>query len=115
MSGPRGRRRIVSAAITILIAAALAGCGGEGDGSADGSGQGVQLGDPVSLADCTDWNDGSVDERFGMTVQDAAADGATLTVLSSFGVVLVPVMLAYQAWSWWLFSGRVRAESPGYL
>ncbi|MGP3975607.1 cytochrome d ubiquinol oxidase subunit II [Streptomyces sp. 8N114] len=57
----------------------------------------------------------SVDERFGMTVQDAAADGATLTVLSSFGVVLVPVMLAYQAWSWWLFSGRVRAESPGYL
>ncbi|UNZ16122.1 cytochrome d ubiquinol oxidase subunit II [Streptomyces sp. 891-h] len=57
----------------------------------------------------------TVDERFGMTVHEAAADGATLTVLSAFGVVLIPLMVAYQAWSWWLFGGRVRAGSPGYL
>jgi hypothetical protein len=52
-------------ALLILIAlVALAGCGG-GDGSAQRSLQGPQLGDPINLADCRDWNAGTVDERLG--------------------------------------------------
>ncbi|GAA2277247.1 cytochrome d ubiquinol oxidase subunit II [Nonomuraea roseoviolacea subsp. roseoviolacea] len=42
----------------------------------------------------------------GLSVAEAAADGATLRILTVFGVVLVPVILAYQAWSWWAL--RVR-------
>jgi cytochrome d ubiquinol oxidase subunit II len=55
----------------------------------------------------------TVDPRFGMTVTDAAADGATLAPLTAFGVVVLPVVLAYQAWSWWVFRGRV--DSPGWF
>lgn len=65
MASRRLRRGAVSAGSATLIVAALAGCGGEGDGSSGGSGQGVQLGDPINLADCTDWNEGSVEERLG--------------------------------------------------
>ena len=55
----------------------------------------------------------TVDPRFGMTVADGAADGATLTLLTGFGVVVIPLVLAYQAWSWWAFRGRV--DSPGWF
>ncbi|NUW35739.1 cytochrome d ubiquinol oxidase subunit II [Nonomuraea sp. SMC257] len=42
----------------------------------------------------------------GLSVAEAAADGATLQILTAFGVVLIPVILAYQAWSWWVFRAR---------
>ncbi|MFW5418778.1 cytochrome d ubiquinol oxidase subunit II [Nocardiopsis sp. CNT-189] len=51
----------------------------------------------------------------GMSLADAAADGATLAVLSGFGVAVVPLMLAYQAAGWWAFRGRVDHRSPSYL
>jgi hypothetical protein len=52
-------------ALLILIAlVALAGCGDD-DGSAQRSLQGPQLDDPINLADCRDWNQGSVDEKLG--------------------------------------------------
>lgn len=55
-----------SAAATILLVGllTLAGCGGsDGDDSA-GDG-GVALDEPVQLANCTDWEEGSVEERLG--------------------------------------------------
>jgi cytochrome d ubiquinol oxidase subunit II len=55
----------------------------------------------------------TVDPRLGMTVAHGAADGATLALLAGFGVVVLPVVLGYQAWSWWAFRGRV--ESPGWF
>ncbi|WP_327581531.1 cytochrome d ubiquinol oxidase subunit II [Nonomuraea sp. NBC_00507] len=42
----------------------------------------------------------------GLSVAEAAADGTTLQILTAFGVVLIPVILAYQAWSWWAFRTR---------
>jgi cytochrome d ubiquinol oxidase subunit II len=51
----------------------------------------------------------------GMTVGHAVTDGATLQILSVFGVVLVPVILAYQAWSWWAFRGRTGLRHPSYF
>jgi hypothetical protein len=47
-----------------LVAAAIAGCGGD-DGSAQRALEGPQLGDPINLADCRDWNAGTVEERLG--------------------------------------------------
>lgn len=57
----------------------------------------------------------SEEPQFGMTVSEGAADGATLALLTAFGVVLVPVVLAYQAWNWWVFRGRVDDRAPSYF
>lgn len=57
----------------------------------------------------------TVDPRFGLTVAEAAAGGATLTMLGAFAAVIFPVMLAYQAWLWWAFRGRVDRHAPVYF
>ncbi|GHC80434.1 cytochrome d ubiquinol oxidase subunit II [Streptomyces flavofungini] len=51
----------------------------------------------------------------GLTVDHAVTDDATLKILSAFGVLVVPVILAYQAWSWWAFRGRTGLRHPGYF
>jgi len=59
-------RRAIPALLGLATAAALLGCG-DGDTSAEEAQEqfGVNLGVPIQLADCTDWNEGSVDERLG--------------------------------------------------
>ena len=88
MTSRRRLRGVASAAPAILIVAALAGCGGEGDASSGGSGQGVQLGDPINLADCTDWNDGSVEERFGTIAQVREFTGGPIAGTPASGSTL---------------------------
>ncbi|MFF0739570.1 cytochrome d ubiquinol oxidase subunit II [Streptomyces sp. NPDC004111] len=51
----------------------------------------------------------------GLTIQEAVTDGTTLKLLTAFGVVLIPVILAYQAWSWWEFRGRTGLRHPSYF
>ncbi|MEU9607713.1 cytochrome d ubiquinol oxidase subunit II [Streptomyces sp. NPDC048057] len=51
----------------------------------------------------------------GMTIQQAVTDGVTLRILTAFGVVLIPVILAYQVWSWWVFRGRTGRRHPRYF
>ncbi|MFC5722711.1 cytochrome d ubiquinol oxidase subunit II [Streptomyces gamaensis] len=51
----------------------------------------------------------------GLTVSRSAADGATLKLLLAFGVVLIPLILLYQAWSWWMFRGRTGRRHPAYF
>ncbi|MFF7453485.1 cytochrome d ubiquinol oxidase subunit II [Kitasatospora sp. NPDC008115] len=51
----------------------------------------------------------------GLTVDEAVADGATLRLLLGFGVLVVPVILGYQAWSWWAFRGRTGLRHPDYF
>ncbi|MEV8314847.1 cytochrome d ubiquinol oxidase subunit II [Streptomyces sp. NPDC059900] len=51
----------------------------------------------------------------GLTVDHAVTDGATLQILSAFGVLVVPVILAYQSWSWWAFRGRTGRRHPSYF
>ncbi|MEU8892673.1 cytochrome d ubiquinol oxidase subunit II [Streptomyces sp. NPDC048442] len=51
----------------------------------------------------------------GMTIHQAVTDGATLKILTVFGVVLIPVILAYQSWNWWAFRGRTGRRHPSYF
>lgn len=53
-----------SAAVVLLIGLTLAGCDGS-DGDESPAGGEVSLDNPIELADCTDWEEGSVDERLG--------------------------------------------------
>ncbi|MFE5854700.1 cytochrome d ubiquinol oxidase subunit II [Streptomyces sp. NPDC056500] len=51
----------------------------------------------------------------GLTVHEAVADAATLKILTVFAIVVIPVILAYQTWSWWIFRGRTGRRHPSYF
>jgi cytochrome d ubiquinol oxidase subunit II len=48
-----------------------------------------------------------VDPAFDLTVTGAASAPYTLGVLSWIGAVFLPLVIAYQAWSYWVFRRRV--------
>ncbi|MVO90730.1 cytochrome d ubiquinol oxidase subunit 2 [Streptomyces sp. p1417] len=51
----------------------------------------------------------------GLDIGHAVTDAATLRILSGFGVLVVPLILAYQSWSWWAFRGRTGRRHPSYF
>ena len=62
------RRRHAAAAACVLTAAVLAGCGG-GSGTQPQIDVGPNVGEPISLADCNDWNQANTEQRLG-TIND---------------------------------------------
>lgn len=48
---------------------------------------------------------------FDLTIYNASSSLYTLQVMSVIALTLVPVVLAYQAWSYWIFRKRLTAES----
>jgi cytochrome d ubiquinol oxidase subunit II len=55
----------------------------------------------------------STDSAFSMTLNQSASSGYTLTVMTVVAVLLVPVVLAYRAGTYWVFRQRVSAEDFG--
>ncbi|MFU8839883.1 MAG: cytochrome d ubiquinol oxidase subunit II [Nitriliruptoraceae bacterium] len=53
----------------------------------------------------------SIDAGFDITIQNARASDLTLTIMTWATVVFLPIVLAYQAWSYWVFRHRVSRES----
>jgi cytochrome d ubiquinol oxidase subunit II len=53
----------------------------------------------------------SLDPAFDLTVTGAKASDLTLTILSWSALVFVPIVVAYQSWSYWVFRHRVSRES----
>lgn len=45
-----------------------------------------------------------------LTIFNAASTDATLTLMAIAALVFVPVILAYQGWTYWVFRERVRAD-----
>ncbi|GAA3082500.1 cytochrome d ubiquinol oxidase subunit II [Pseudonocardia yunnanensis] len=54
-----------------------------------------------------------VDPAFDLTVAGAASGPYTLGVLSWVGAVFLPLVIAYQAWSYWVFRRRVTRAHVG--
>jgi hypothetical protein len=83
-----GRTGKIAIAATAAAALLAAGCGGD---TADGppSEAGPVLAAPINLADCTDWNNGTPDERVG-TIQQIKnyVGGPASGTGSGTGVVL---------------------------
>jgi cytochrome bd ubiquinol oxidase subunit II len=52
----------------------------------------------------------STSSAFDMTLSQSASSDYTLTVMTVVAVLLVPVVLAYQAWTYWVFRHRVSSE-----
>ncbi len=52
----------------------------------------------------------TTDPAFSLSLPDAASSHYTLTVMTVVAVLLVPVVLLYQGWSYWVFRARLGAE-----
>lgn len=53
----------------------------------------------------------SIDPAFDITISNAKASDLTLTIMSWAALVFVPIVVAYQSWSYWVFRHRVSRES----
>jgi cytochrome d ubiquinol oxidase subunit II len=52
----------------------------------------------------------SLSHRFDMTLEASSSSHYTLSVMTVVAVVLVPVVLLYQGWSYWVFRQRLSAD-----
>lgn len=50
----------------------------------------------------------SIDAAYDLTLADAAAADYPLSVMTVVAVIALPVVLAYQGWSFWVFRARIR-------
>ncbi len=55
----------------------------------------------------------STNPAYSLTLNAAASSSYTLTVMTVVAVLLVPVVLVYQAWTYWVFRRRISAEDFG--
>ena len=55
----------------------------------------------------------STDPAYSMTLNESASSQYTLTVMTVVAVALVPLVLLYQAWTYWVFRHRVGPEDFG--
>ena len=52
----------------------------------------------------------TTDPAFSLTVENASSTPYTLRIMSWVAVIMTPVVLAYQAWSYWVFRKRIGAH-----
>jgi len=55
----------------------------------------------------------STDPAYSLPLAEASSSDYTLTVMSVVALLLVPVVLAYQAWTYWVFRARIGADDFG--
>ena len=53
----------------------------------------------------------STDKAYSLTIFSTSSSHYTLTVMSVVAVALTPVVLVYQAWTYWVFRARLGEES----
>lgn len=53
----------------------------------------------------------STDPAFSLTIENASSSQYTLTVMSWVAVVMIPLVLLYQGWTYWVFRKRVSRKS----
>lgn len=53
----------------------------------------------------------TLDSAYSLTIHNASSSHYTLTVMSWAALICTPVVLGYQAWTYWVFRNRIWAES----
>ena len=53
----------------------------------------------------------SLDPAWSLTIYNAASTAYTLRIMSIVAGIFVPVVLAYQGWTYWVFRHRITAET----
>ena len=63
----------------------------------------------------------STDDAFSLTIHNASSTDYTLKIMTIAALVFTPIVLAYQAWTYWVFRKRIRvehlpaAQDPGHV
>lgn len=57
----------------------------------------------------------SLNHNWDLTVYNASSSPYTLTVMSWIAVTFVPIVLAYQAWNYWIFRRRLSTGAQGHI
>jgi cytochrome d ubiquinol oxidase subunit II len=52
----------------------------------------------------------TVDPAYSLTIHNASSSAYTLTMMSWVAVIFTPLVLAYQAWSYWVFRKRIGVQ-----
>jgi len=52
----------------------------------------------------------STDEAFNLTVENTSSSHYTLVIMTWTAVIMTPVVIAYQAWTYWVFRKRLSVE-----
>ena len=55
----------------------------------------------------------SISAAYSLTTANAASADATLKVMTVVAIIFLPLVLAYQAWTYWVFRKRVTAPATG--
>lgn len=53
----------------------------------------------------------TIDPAFGLTVENASSSQYTLTVMTWVAAIMLPFVLAYQTWTYWVFRKRVSRKN----
>ena len=53
----------------------------------------------------------TTDAAYSLTITNAASSQYTLSIMTVIALVLVPIVLLYQGWTYWVFRHRLTAES----
>ena len=53
----------------------------------------------------------TIDDAFSLTIENASSTPYTLTIMTWTAVIALPLVLAYQAWTYWVFRKRVTRRS----
>ena len=53
----------------------------------------------------------SIDPAASLTIHNASSSAYTLTMMTWVAVICTPIVLAYQAWTYWVFRKRIGVES----
>jgi len=52
----------------------------------------------------------SLNPAWSLTIQNAASSPYTLRTMSIVALIFVPIVLAYQAWTYWVFRKRIESK-----
>ncbi len=53
----------------------------------------------------------TINEAYSLTIENASSSQYTLGVMTWVAVIMIPLVLAYQSWTYWVFRKRIRRES----
>jgi cytochrome bd ubiquinol oxidase subunit II len=52
----------------------------------------------------------SINPAWSLTIYNSSASPAALTVMSIISLIFLPIVLAYEGWSYYVFRKRVKAD-----
>jgi len=56
----------------------------------------------------------NISPEFSLTIQNASSSLKTLSLMTKVALVFVPIVLGYQAWSYWVFRKRITVKDLEY-